>query len=61
MIYRKQEQADGEYTDAEGSRWAVDCCRRVRTPEGVNVGWTEFPSLDAALAAWGLRTSDEIL
>lgn len=55
MIYRKKEQIDGEYVDAEGTRWAVDCCRRIRTTDGVNVGWTEFPSLDDALEAWGLH------
>lgn len=55
MIYCKTQQADGDYEDAEGTRWAVDCCRRIRTPEGVNVGWTEFPSLEAALEAWELH------
>lgn len=55
MIYCKTQQADGDYEDAAGTRWAVDCCRRIRTAEGVNVGWTEFPSLEAALAAWGLQ------
>lgn len=55
MIYRKREQEDGEYADDTGARWAVDCCRRIRTPEGVNVGWTEFSCLEAALEAWGLK------
>lgn len=59
MIYRKTADEEGAYTDDKGERWAVECLRRVRTPEGVNVGWTEFPSLEAALAAWGLRYRDE--
>lgn len=54
MIYQKRQQDDGDYTDADGVRWIVNFFRRVRTPEGVNVGWTEFPSLEAALEAWGL-------
>lgn len=54
MIYRKEEQEDGDYIDREGTRWAVSCLRRIRTPEGVNVGWTEFQSLEAALEEWGM-------
>lgn len=55
MIYCKIVQVDGDYIDAEGTRWMVNSCRRIRTTEGVNVGWTEFPSLDTALKAWGLE------
>lgn len=54
MIYRKTQAEDGAYVDSDAARWAVDCCRRIRTQEGVNVGWTEFPSLGAALEAWHL-------
>lgn len=55
MIYRKREDESGDYCDKDSIRWAVDCCRRIRTHEGVNVGWTEFPSLEAALEEWGLH------
>lgn len=55
MIYRKREDESGDYCDADGKHWSIDGCRRIRTPEGVNVGWTEFPSLEAALEAWGLH------
>lgn len=35
--------------------------RRVRTPEGVNVGYEAFPSLEDALEAWGLRVCSALL
>lgn len=54
-MYCKTQQEDGEYVDSDGTRWVVNCCRRIRTPEGVNVGWTEFPSLEAAMEAWRLQ------
>lgn len=55
MIYSKSPHPDGEYVDNEGQHWLISCCRSIRTPEGVNIGWTEFPSLEAALEAWGLK------
>lgn len=58
MIYRKTPHEDGRYTDEQGQRWEVDCCRRIRTKEGVNIGWTEFPTLEEALKEWGLREVD---
>lgn len=38
-----------------GLRWDVCAARRVRDAKGVNVGYVEFPSLEDALAAWGLQ------
>lgn len=61
MIYRKEQQSGGKYADSDGVRWEVNCCRRIITPEGVNVGWTEFPRLEDALEAWGLRIFDKML
>lgn len=43
--------------DADGVRFSISSARRVRSPQGVNVGYEEFPSLEDALAAWGLRES----
>lgn len=54
MKYRKEKSACGPYTSAEGARFNLLCVRRIRTQDGVNVGWTEFPSLAACLSAWGL-------
>lgn len=55
-LFARFESADGEYVDAAGVRFAVSEVRRVRNAAGVNVGYEEFPSLQAALAAWGLTT-----
>lgn len=52
--YAKLTEPDGEYIDANGTRYSINAARRVRTAEGVNVGYTAFPSLQDALAAWGL-------
>lgn len=55
MIYRRTEAAQGSYVDADGARWNVECCRRIRTREGVDAGWTEFATAEAALTEWGLE------
>ena len=55
MLYKKIEDEAGEYVDAQGCRFTVQSARRVRTAEGVNVGYVDFPSMEDALAAWGLR------
>ena len=61
MLYSKCESPDGAYVDAVGTRYDVSAARRVRSAEGVNVGYEEFPSLEAALEAWGLTwANDEI-
>ena len=54
MYYKKTMMQDGPYVDAAGQRWDVCAARRVRDAKGVNVGYEEFPSLEDALAAWGL-------
>lgn len=55
MIFRKTSHEDGDYVDNEGQRWIVEYLRCIHTPEGLNVGWTEFPSLTVALETWGLK------
>lgn len=60
MLYKKIEDEAGEYVDAQGCRFTVQSARRVRTAEGVNVGYMDFPSMKDALAAWGLRDSIEL-
>ena len=54
--YARFECADGAYMDAAGGRFEVSEVRRVRNAHGVNVGYVPFPSLAAALAAWGLTS-----
>lgn len=52
--YSKFTCSDGSFVDKDGVRYDVVCVRRVRTQEGVNVGYEPFPSLQDALEAWGL-------
>ena len=54
MFYAKFTDQEGCYMDADGVRFSISSARRVRSPQGVNVGYEEFPSLDDALGAWGL-------
>lgn len=66
MFYAKFESPDGDYIDAGGRRYDVSVVRRVRCSRGVNVGYEEFPTLEAALEHWGLvrvalAISDELL
>lgn len=48
------ESPDGAYADAAGLRYDVCEVRRVRSPQGLNVGYVPFPSLESALEHWGL-------
>lgn len=57
--YARFESADGAYADAAGLRYDVCEVRRVRSPQGLNVGYVPFPSLSAALEHWGLRAIPE--
>lgn len=57
MIYaQKERDCYGNFCDAEGVRWSVFACRRIRTDEGVNVGWTAFASLEDSLTVWRLHS-----
>ena len=60
MYYARFESADGAYVDASGVRYDVSEVRRVRSAAGVNVGYVQFPSLEAALEAWGLRSASDV-
>jgi hypothetical protein len=52
--YAKFKSPDGEYVDSTGVRYDVSAVRRVRSPQGLNVGYVPFPSLEDALEYWGL-------
>lgn len=53
MYFRKTQDLDGEYVDAEGIRYSIAAARRVRNQRGVNTDYVAFASLKEALAAWG--------
>lgn len=55
MLYRKEQDAQGDYMDELGNRFSVLCARRIRSTRGVNVGYEEFASLELALEEWKLQ------
>lgn len=55
LYYKLVQDEAGEYVAADGTRYFVAAARCVRNSKGLNVGYTPFPSLEEALAAWGLR------
>ena len=54
MVYKKVQNEEGNYIDVEQVRWDILEAHEAYTPEGLNVGWDEYPSLEAAAAAYGL-------
>ena len=61
MIYRKTQDAGGQYADGTGTRYEVECVRSIRVGGRQNEGWTEFESFQAALDAWGLHHVEDEL
>lgn len=54
--YQLQPDPQGSYCRADGTRYELLSVKNIRTPQGYNVGWTPFETLEACLAAWGLET-----
>jgi hypothetical protein len=54
MVHKRFENPQGPYINKEGKRYDVMSTVYAFTPEGLNVGWEEYPSTEAALIAWGL-------
>lgn len=59
MFYQKQENERGNFIDSEGVRYSLTECKCALTPQGMNVGYTEFESREACLEAWGLTELSE--
>ena len=57
MVYKKIQNEQGSYIDAEQVRWDILEAHEAYTPQGKNVGWDEFDSLEAAVQAYGLTYS----
>ncbi len=54
---RRQQDENGTYVDADGTRWVVDWCVDMLTPDGSTPdahGYELFRSQEAAVAYWGL-------
>lgn len=54
MVYKKIQNEEGNYKDEKNVRFIVLEAHEAWTPEGLNVGWDEYPNLDEALKAYGL-------
>jgi hypothetical protein len=47
---------EGDYlVSATKERINLVCASQAWTPEGLNVGWTEFNSVESACQEWGLE------
>lgn len=54
MVYKKVQNEEGNYIGQDGNRYDILEAHEAYTPEGLNVGWDEFTSLEAAAVAYGL-------
>ena len=54
MVYKKVQNEEGNYIDAEQVRWDILEAHEAWTPQGKNVGWDEFESLEEAASYYGL-------
>lgn len=54
MVYRKVRDEEGNYKDSQGVRYTIREAHEAWTPQGKNVGWDEFPNIEAAAQAYGL-------
>lgn len=54
MYLLKTKDKNGLYIDSAGERYEICVARRIRTQNGINAGYEEYPALEDALRAWGL-------
>lgn len=54
MVYKKIQNEEGNYIDVHQVRWDILEAHEAWTPQGKNVGWEEFPNIEAAALAYGL-------
>ena len=54
MVYKKVESEFGPYQASDGSLYDIFEAINVMTPQGKNVGWDEFDSIEDASEYYGL-------
>lgn len=54
MVYKLIENENGEYKAADGLRYDLLEAINVMTPQGKNVGWTEYKDIEEAISAFKL-------
>lgn len=57
MVYKKIQNEQGSYVDKKQVRWDILEAHEAYTPQGKNVGWEEYDSLEQAANAYGLTYS----
>lgn len=55
MVYKKVQNEEGQYIDGQGTRWDILEAHEAYTPQGKNVGWDEFESLEQAAKSYGMK------
>lgn len=58
-VYKLEKSEYGECRDKNGVRYTINECGVACTPNGINYGYTEFPSRQAALDAFGVEDIPE--
>lgn len=59
MFYKLEKDENGSVRDKNGVRHILSECRVAYTPQGINYGYTEFPSRQAALDFYGVSDVPE--
>lgn len=59
MVYKLEKDENGNVRGKDGTRYMLSECRVAYTPQGVNYGYTAFPSRAAALAAYNVEDIPE--
>ena len=54
MVYKKVKNEAGDYKDSQDVRWDILEAHEAWTPQGLNVGWDAYESLEAAVGAYGV-------
>ena len=55
MVYKKVQNEECNYIDKQDTRWDILEAHEAWTPQGKNVGWDEYDSLEQAANAYGLK------
>lgn len=54
MVYKKVQNEEGNYVDTQHTRWDILEAHEAWTPQGINVGWDEYPNIEIAAKAYQL-------
>ena len=54
MVYKKIQNEQGDYKDVQNVRYDILEAHEAWTPQGKNMGWSEFESMAYAAQAYGL-------